>query len=242
MTTFTIQQVQGMQGMTIPRIEVKVAMVYDRKTGAGQHGEWSLQNGTIEDSTGKMKVLFKQLPDQSKLVGRTLIFKSMETKHGLRGVECKNNEYRGKTTIELHVSKAALIVGSQEEEDTVSQVEPSTRMPQKDVGEALEAVFTSKPTHEDRKLGIATAKNRLTQLAGLYDLCWETVGHMKVYEDTEGGMELHKDVATTLFIQASREGLACKMPIRTIDKFYGEGGQDHPKDVSQEHEKDEIPF
>lgn len=237
MTTFTIKQVQDMVGMTVSRIEAKVTGVFDRKTGEGQYGPWSLQNGTIEDETGKMKVVFKQLPSQESLVGKTMAFKSMEGKHGLKGVEVKANEYKGKTTLELHVSKAALIVENGEE-SSVSMVTPSTRMPQNEPPMASEAPIR----HEDRKLGIATAKNRLTQLAGLYDLCWETVGHMKVYEDTEGGMELHKDVATTLFIQASREGLACKMPVRTIDKFYGEGGQDHPKDVAQEHEDSQVPF
>lgn len=230
--------------MTIPRLTAKVAVVYDRKTGAGQHGEWSLQGGQIEDSDGgKMKILFKQLPDQSKLVGRTLIFKSMETKHGLRGIEVKNNEYKGKTTIELHVSKAALIVGSQEEEDTVSQVDPSTRMPQNESVEGLHVPIR----HEDRKLGIATAKNRLTQLAGLYDLCWKTVLAMEFKKDLEeqvegADTEMLKDVATTLFIAAQREGLADKMAVRTIEKFYGEGSQDHPKNEAQEHEESEVPF
>lgn len=225
-----------MAGMTVVRVLAKVTAVFDRKTGEGQYGPWSLQNGTIEDETGKMKVVFKQLPSQESLVGKTMIFKSMEGKHGLKGCEVKKNEYNGKTTLELHVSKAALIVTSGEEAN-VSTVTPSTRMPQNEPVEPQQAPIR----HEDRKLGIATAKNRLTQLAGLYDLCWETVGHMKVYEDTEGGMELHKDVATTLFIAAQREGLTDKMPVRTTEKFYKEGGQESP-DHENQTEESEVPF
>lgn len=250
MSTFNIKQIQDSQalivdknGLAIPRIEAKVVALYDRKTGKSQHGEWSLQSGFIEDSTGKMKVLFKQLPPQDKLVGRTLIFKSMEGKHGLKGVSVKKNEYQGKTTLELNVTEVALIIAAGEE-DGVSLVEPSTRMPQNDPVEAPEAPIRN----EDRKLGIAMAKNRLTQLAGLYDLCWKTVEgmdlHSKAIEESEIlDIELHKDIATTLFIAAQREGLTDKMPVRTTEKFYGEGVQESPKHESQkEHEDENIPF
>lgn len=218
-----IKQAQELVGTTIPRIEVKVCGITDRKTGEGQYGPWSLQPGTIEDSSGKMKVLFKQLPCQAKLAGRTIVLKSMEGKHGLKGVEVKKGkEYKGKSEVELHVSNVALIVGG-EEENNVALAQPSTRMPQNEPQMPLEASLG----HEDRKMGIGIAKNRLTQMAGLYDLCWKTV---EVMENTLGNLsaELHKDIATTLFIQACRENLADKMPVRTTSKFYNEDAKEAP--------------
>lgn len=244
-----------MVGMVIPRIEARVTKLYPRREGEGKYGAWSLQGGMIEDSTGVMKVLFKQLPSQEKLVGKTLIFKSMEGKHGLKGLEVKKSEYNGKTSLELNVSSVALIVGSPEEESNVSQVEPSTRMPQNETQTALEAI-SSHNVHEDRKLGIATTKNRLTQLAGLYDLCWKTVEGMEMYSNIDKNSDLKKDIATTLFIQASREGLADKMPVRTLSKFYNEEevkpasakhrGEpedfDADKESGNDLEESEIPF
>lgn len=225
--------------MTVVRVLAKVTAVFDRKTGEGQYGPWSLQNGTIEDETGKMKVVFKQLPSQDSLVGKTMIFKSMEGKHGLKGCEVKKNEYNGKTTLELHVSKAVLIVTSGEE-DNVSLVTPSTRMPQNEPVEAPQAPIR----HEALKLGIATAKNRLTQLAGLYDLCWKTVMAMEFKKDLEeqvegADAEMLKDVATTLFIQATREGLSDKMPVRTLSKFYNE---EEVKPASAKHRGEPEDF
>jgi hypothetical protein len=219
MITFTIEQAKGMAGKQIARIEATVVSVYDRKTGEGQYGPWSIQSGLIRDDTGEMKIVFKQFPDRSKLVGKKLVFKSMEGRNGLKGIEVKNNDYKGKITPELHVTKTALIIGA-EEEPYVSQVEPSTRIPQNEPERPIEAVNPAL-LHEDRKLGLATAKNRLTQLAGLYDMCWKTVRGMDLKEEDLSSEEF-KDIATTLFIQASREGLADKMPIRTLSKFYNE--------------------
>ncbi len=124
--TFTIQEAQRMAGMIISRIKGKVVSIYDRTTGEGEYGPWSLQNGMIEDSTGKMKILFKNMVDQKPLTGRTLVFKSMETAKGLKGVQVKKKEYQGKETIELHVTGVALIIGDGVSED-VQPVQTSPR-------------------------------------------------------------------------------------------------------------------
>lgn len=218
---------EDMVGTVIPRLEAKVTKVYERKTGEGQYGPWSLQSGTIEDSSGSMKILFKQLPSQDKLVGKSLIFKSIEGKRGLCGVECKQGkEYKNKSEIELHVSSAALIV-SKEEEPNVSLVEPSVRMPMT----ATEAVqnerimaLDASLEKDNRKLGIGIAKSRMTQLAGLYDLCYKTVKAMDLYPDVnhKGELKVIGSIASCLFIQGVREGLADKMPVRTTSKFYNE--------------------
>lgn len=245
MTTFTIEQIKGMVGMVISRIEAKVTKVWDRRTGEGEYGPWSFQDGEIQDSTGSIKITFSNLPDQRALMSKTMIFKSMETNKGLKGLEMKlSKEYKGKQDKVLQINKTALIV-SNGEEPNVTLAQPSTRMPQIDAGEPVEPSIK----HEDRKLGIATAKNRLTQLAGLYDLCWKTVEGMELYHNSDASLEeeYHKDIATTLFIQGVREGLADKMPVRTAEKFYKEGVQESPVHESQkgydpDRENDDIPF
>lgn len=220
-----IKQAQELVGTTIPRIEVKVCGITDRKTGEGQYGPWSLQAGTIEDSSGKMKVLFKQLPCQARLAGKTLVFKSMEGKHGLKGVEVKKGkEYKGKSEIELHVSNVALIVGS-EEEPNVSLAEPSVRMPMTATEVAKNERITALDaslSHEDRKVGIGIAKSRITQYYGLYDICLEVAAKLAQKHTFEDKSELIKDIATTFFIQGMKDGLADKLPVRTTSKFYNE--------------------
>lgn len=252
-----IKQAQELVGTTIPRIEVKVCGITDRKTGEGQYGPWSLQPGTIEDSSGKMKVLFKQLPCQAKLAGRTIVLKSMEGKHGLKGVEVKKGkEYKGKSEVELHVSNVALIVGA-EGEERVSLAEPSTRMPMTNaevVENGVKMALEASLGHEDRKMGIGIAKNRLTQLAGLYDLCWKTVKAMDLHPDVnhKGELKVIGSIASCLFIQGVREGLADKMPVRTTSKFYNEDAKEAPSathrgepasfDESSDSQQEDIPF
>lgn len=240
MTTFTIEQAKGMVGMVLLRVEAKIKHLYPREQKTGPKGNWFQQKGYIVDSTGEMVIVFNDMEDQMRRVGQVTIFKSTAGSKGTHGVQVKSWQGKKGTNIELVISKTALVVAV-DEEANVSTVTPSTRMPQT-ASDSPRNDPSNALVHEDRKLGIATAKNRLTQLAGLYDLCWETVGHMKVYEDTEGGMELHKDVATTLFIAAQREGLAEKMPVRTLSKFYNEGGQDHQEHEDQEHEKEDAQF
>lgn len=234
MKTFTIAEVkENMVGMVIPRMELIVGAVYKRKTGNGQYGEWSLQNAAATDSSGQeIKLVFKQYPDQKALSGRKLVFKSMEGRNGLNGLAAKLNEYKGKETVELHVTKSALIV-SAGEEPNVELATTSIRIPQNEPTMTQEAPIK----HDDRKLNIATARNRMTQLAGLYDLCWKTVDGMEASKDIGGLYELKKDIATTLFIQSVREGLADKMPVRTLEKFYCEK-ETEKKDM---HESDQ-PF
>lgn len=213
MRSYTIKEAQEMSGQVIPRIVVKVLKVYDRKTGEGQYGPWSLQNAEIQDSTGKMKLVFSKLPSQANLEGKTMVFKSLETRHGLKGVEAKENTYKDKTTVELKVNNLALIV-SDNDEPNVKMVKPTGQdEPPK---ENVESV-----SHDQVKTNIALAKNRLTQLAGLYELCWITSN--KIGQNMgEECPQILKDVASCLYIQAIREGLADKMPIRTIEKFYDE--------------------
>lgn len=225
-TTFTIEQIKGMVGVTITRIQAKVTAVFDRHEGVhAQYGPWSLQNGFIEDQSGKMKVVFDKMVNQSKLSGKTLVFKSMKGKHGVNGLKVKTDKKTGEPI--LNITSSSLIVGV-DEESSVTTVQDSPRGQahmddievDKKINKAV-ATVQDRVNHEDRKLGIATAKNRLTQLAGLYDLCWKTVTAMDCREDLTQ-TELVKDVATTLFIQAVREGLADKCPIRTTSKFYNE--------------------
>lgn len=236
MTTFNIKQIQEMVGMVIPRVEVRITKVYERKTGKGQYGEWSLQNGEVEDSTGRMKVLFKQLPSQAHLQGKTMIFKSMEGKHGLKGVEVKKNEYNGKTTLELHVSNAALIVGNGEE--TITEPVETTRMPQIEPQMASEAPIN----HDQRKLGLGVAKNRYTQFGGLFDIAWKTAKgteYFKYLQDLQLTSFEREDLIMRLSmnfaIQGEREGLADKMPVRTLSKFYNE---EEVKPASAKHRGD----
>lgn len=257
MNTYTIQQALTEIGRPIPRIEARLDEVYERKTGEGQYGPYSFQNGEISDATGKMKVVFANCENMERLRGNTVVFKSMQTaKHGLKGVEVKEGkEYKGKIPIELKVSKAALVVTSQEE-GSVQMAAPAN-IAMNTAMTATEArklapqanVEPMKANPEDRKLGLALAKNRMTQLAGLYDLCWKTVLSMDFKKDLEeqgdiSDMGMLKDVATTLFIQATREGLADKMVVRTTSKFYNEDAikPEDPKNPGCPLEEDEIPF
>lgn len=209
MQTVTIKEAQDMVGQVIPRIEGKITHLYPRQQKTGAKGTWFQQKGSIEDATGKMTIVFNDSPEQTFRLGKSFIFKSSTNNRGMSGVKVNSWEGKQGTNIELVITATALILTS-DEEAHVSQATPSTRMTIADI--------SPKP-HQEVKDGMAMAKNRLTQLAGLYKLTYKTAE--AIADDNELIEDAQiKDIATTLFIQAVREGLADKMPIRT--KFFNE--------------------
>lgn len=216
MKTYKINEAKEMIGQQIPRIIGTLTKVYDRKTGEGKFGPWSLQNGELQDETGVVSIVFSGLPDMTDKRGQEITFRSNQSKKGLTGIVMEENTYNGVTKPQLKVSASALILDGEEIEKThggtVEKVEPKEI-----VGEEPE----SKPVnrlpqtngnghHVD---GAQVVRKRLMQYANLRELCDNAASFLYSKDAMSAeDKQIIKDVASCFFIQALREGLADKLP------------------------------
>jgi len=83
-------------GMPVTDLKVRVVGVYDRKTGSGEYGEWSIQNMKVQDESGDIVVTCKNVPDLSHLKEKKIILSATKSdKHGWVGLVAYDNEYKG---------------------------------------------------------------------------------------------------------------------------------------------------
>lgn len=76
------------KGSTIREIAGTVIQVWPRKTGKGQYGDWSLQNGKLKLTTGEVVALcFKQHEDMTHLKNKAIRAVARESEKGLMGIK-----------------------------------------------------------------------------------------------------------------------------------------------------------
>ncbi len=91
-------------GTVIDSIQVKVAAVYERKTGTGRDGNGSVQNCELQDSAGNsVRAGVWDHPDLTPLKGQEVILHSSTGKRGFGGVSVKFSDFKKKN--ELSVSR-----------------------------------------------------------------------------------------------------------------------------------------
>jgi len=97
----------GVEGIDVEGV---IENVYDRSTGEGEFGEWSLQNIMLADSTGKIKCVLKNRDELGKACeGKYVKFSSNfnEKANKKVGVKIALNVYKGKETVELQATRSA---------------------------------------------------------------------------------------------------------------------------------------
>lgn len=116
-------------GEIVMAVRGKLTKLYDRKTGMGEHGEWSLQGGELTDQTGVIKLTFSGRDAVPKdLKGKTIqISASKHEKHGWTGV--KKETYKDKA--QLKVTSSAEVINfdaeNQPEEEEPKQTPQTAR-------------------------------------------------------------------------------------------------------------------
>lgn len=214
MKTYTIAEILDSEvGMIIPRVEAKLQKVWDRKTGEGEHGAWSLQNGELVDATGSIKVCFSGLPNISERQGDVMVFRAQSGKKGLSGIKVDENTYKGATSKQLKITKSAIILGVDEQPDDIPMEYPA-KTPETFTDGQLGDKNCPKPIVAPKKAipadGVQVVKHRVMQLANLREIC-DHAAHF-LYPEGEYGQEFIKDIATSIFIQSCRENLHDKLP------------------------------
>lgn len=95
------------EGTVIDAVQVKVAAVYERKTGVGKTGQSTVQSCELQDGLGnKLRASCWDHPDLTPLRGKELVLHSTQGQRGLAGVAVRFNTYNNKTSVELTVSRA----------------------------------------------------------------------------------------------------------------------------------------
>lgn len=94
-------------GELLPSLVGRITKLYQRKTGEGQYGPWSVQGGKIEGNGATIDISFFDLPDQGNLTGKEVVISCTQGDKGPIGVSVDDNEYKGKTTRRIKVQKQA---------------------------------------------------------------------------------------------------------------------------------------
>lgn len=124
----TIAQILEMtDDMPVQAVRGKIIKVYPAKRGEGQHGPYSYQDADFTDGKATIKVSFSNRDDFDKtLLNKTVTFLANHGEKGWNGLKTKDNEYNGKTTRKLMITKQAEIhVG-----DVVNAESPAPQSPQ----------------------------------------------------------------------------------------------------------------
>lgn len=241
-----ISEVLTRVGEQISAVSGVVEAVYKAKTGEGQYGAWSLQDGVLKDDSGKITVTFANFSDMSRLKGSQVTISAKQGDKGLSGLIVKENEHNGKKYIKLHVTGSAMIDSGTTpiSDDTPSinrVVTPPVIPDDADAEEraALELLAKKKAEKEAlrlqedarikaqessmvQKLGKSSvnAKSRIVQISNLYNYAVRSAVWALEKEDIKMS-ELPASVAT-LFIAFRDDGLTDSMPLELMGEAKAE--------------------
>lgn len=209
MKTISISDAKEMSGMPIPRITGKIKVLFDRKTGTNDNGEWSMESGIMVDGEDEIKFTLSGCPKLPYSKGETVVFRCKEGKKGLTGVKIKTDEYKGKNEPVVWVTPSSVICsGSEETDDIPMEFDKS--------GESMtatEARSAPKANVEPKKAipadGVQEVKKRVMQYVNLRYITDEAADFI-----CQGSIsaDLKKDVSSCFFIQGIRDGLHLKLP------------------------------
>lgn len=86
-------------GFCPPEVAVKIAKVWERKSGTNDTGDWSFQNVDVDQGGTKATLKLKNLPEfPNTRVGQTVTIRANKSDtHGLTGIKTETREYNGKS-------------------------------------------------------------------------------------------------------------------------------------------------
>lgn len=96
-------------GFTPPDVSVQISKVHDRKSGEGEHGEWSFQNIDVSENGTRAQLKLKNLSEfPVEREGQSVTIRAHHSdKFGLTGLKTETREYQGKNYQNLVVTGSA---------------------------------------------------------------------------------------------------------------------------------------
>lgn len=86
----------------------------DRKSGTGQYGPYSYQNGKLTDATGVIDCVFKDMQDMQHMRGQNVFMYSQQGQRGLRGLSMKTDTYNNQAKRVVVISSQAVVQANQQ--------------------------------------------------------------------------------------------------------------------------------
>ena len=203
----TIKEIKGWPvGTIIPNLSATAKVVFQRKTGDGQYGPWSVQGVVLADETGdEIQASCWGFDDLSYIKGQTVAVASTGKNHktgktqGVELVEGKGKD--GTARLELKVGhKSGGFIGG-------SAPSPESTRPM-----ASQPAIPAIPSHSaPQPVSGASFDERMAKMATLYKHCLfyaQTALNGSKLTDPES----LRNVATSLFIEANKSGLGANPP------------------------------
>src|SRR5947209_882719 len=98
-------------GMPIPMLGGHVKIVFDRKTGVGEFGQWSFQDAVLTSGDSEVTLKFKNMDDAKPLQGKDVTIRANKSKqHGLTGVVKLVQSHDGKIYHKVQLTNSCKIV------------------------------------------------------------------------------------------------------------------------------------
>lgn len=216
MSICKISDIEDRIGTVIPSISGTIISVFPSKSGKGQHGVWKLQNIKIQDNEGDCSVTLsgidQDLNDSHK--GKNIEFESVGTKFGLKGVSVEKRDYvnkKGDNVSNIGVKVTATAKISLEGSGMIQEdAQDDIPMAFSEKGKPLMPYPETIPSDIKVKISVSP-QERIAQFGKLYSICINQADTIIKDQDMQEGNL--RELATTFFIQAVREGLADKMQI-----------------------------
>lgn len=176
------QALQMEPGTPIPAMKGKVTAVFNRSQGSNDRGPWSFQDVKLADSQGEIKLKLKNLPSFPFKKGDVVYLTGERGQKGWRGLLRNQNDYQGRVTEQVEISKGATWTKTPGAGSEGGQ--PSTSAP---------AVSL-----DPHKL--------LSHLGAMLKRCTDCAAYVIETSDKLPPDDL-RELATTLFIEMNRKGV-----------------------------------
>ena len=203
----TIKEIKGWPvGTIIPNLSATAKVVFQRKTGDGQYGPWSVQGVVLADETGdEIQASCWGFDDLSYIKGQAVAVASTGKNHKTgktQGVELVEGKCKdGTARLELKVGhKSGGFIGG-------SAPSPESTKPM-----ASQQAIPANSSHSAPPAASgASFDDRMAKMATLYKHCLfyaQTALNGSKLTDPES----LRNVATSLFIEANKSGLGANPP------------------------------
>lgn len=203
MRVVTLQEVlQYTNGETVPSVRGRITEMFKQSKGTNSHGDWALQNITIQDGTGTIKVKVQDRPElPMSYKGREVVIYCHEGDKGLTGIKAKDDTYKNVTSRILSVTPTAHIDLVESAPPAPVQQQPAPA-PQQQYQPPVQQTAPA-PTNG------TGVKQRLNKLANLYLHCLDAGDYVRRTWEASHNCQMPDDqfqaCVSSLFIQATRD-------------------------------------
>lgn len=207
----TIKEIKGWPvGTIIPNLSATAKVVFQRKTGDGQYGPWSVQGVVLADETGdEIQASCWGFDDLSYIKGQAVAVASTGKNHktgktqGVELVEGKGKDGTARLELKVGHKTGGFIGGS-----TPNPVNMAGSTPPAAPQTAIPAI----PSHSAATAASrASFDDKMAKMATLYRHCLFYAG-TALNGSKLTDPESLRNVATSLFIEANKSGLGANPP------------------------------